>query len=408
MEGTKNVLHDSENLESTRKETTLWSRYCWYLAASISIVAVVFSGTELHALDRFGETFTSKLCEILPSPPQKEVIAKQEEQHEDEEEFNDAVVSFGGERIHNATHSKLSHVYIAGGRAYQAMQAMESRYNLMRDVCNRYADKMRGESILHESKPKAHSNFLFYPVKNFAFCQSPGVATKSVKIFFYSGEMGKAGQSSQETFTVQFPFIMNRVNTAVVVRHPLERLVSIYRSTFEAHVDVDNVKNQKMEQKYTFPEFVEIVLYGYAELSEFFEQNNLDMTTPTDQMDTGMVDGDKEPSIKWNSYWRHCGVCHKDFQPKYILHLEHLKQDLRAVYEDWMEPKYWTDNEKRVMERFLNLKSWNIISSKPEILQHYYSQLTKSKIQALYGKYRADHELFGYTPDYFIALGKEE
>ena len=99
----------------------------------------------------------------------------------------------------------------------------------MKEVCNRYADKMRGESILHESRPKAHTNFLFYPVKGFAFCQSPGVATKSIKIFFYAGEMGKPGQSSQETFTNQFPSIMKRVNNAVVVRHPLERLVSIYR-----------------------------------------------------------------------------------------------------------------------------------------------------------------------------------
>ena len=87
-----------------------------------------------------------------------------------------------------------------------------------------------------------------------------------------------------------------------------------------------------MEQKYTFPEFVDIVLYGYAELSRFFEQNNLDMSTPIDQMETGMVDGEKEPSIKWNSYWNHCGVCHSDFQPKYIIHLEHLKEDLRVCF----------------------------------------------------------------------------
>ena len=71
MEETTNVLNTPENLGPTGKGTTLWSRYCWYFAASIAIVAVVFSGTELYALDRFGETFTSKLCEILPSPPQK-------------------------------------------------------------------------------------------------------------------------------------------------------------------------------------------------------------------------------------------------------------------------------------------------------------------------------------------------
>ena len=53
------------------KESTFWSRYCCYLVASVAVVAVALSGTELYALDRFGETFTSKLCEILPTPPNK-------------------------------------------------------------------------------------------------------------------------------------------------------------------------------------------------------------------------------------------------------------------------------------------------------------------------------------------------
>ena len=46
---------------------------------------------------------------------------------EEEEEFNDAVVSLGEERKHNATYSKLNHVYVAGGRAYNALEAMEQR-----------------------------------------------------------------------------------------------------------------------------------------------------------------------------------------------------------------------------------------------------------------------------------------
>ena len=71
-----------------------------------------------------------------------------------------------------------------------------------------------------------------------------------------------------------------------------------------------------------------------------------------------------------------------------------------------MEPQYWTDDQKVIMEKFLKHK-WDITSSNPVIMEHYYSQLTKSEIQALYEKYRADHELFGYTPDYFIAMGKQ-
>ena len=67
----KNTTKEYQDFDPTGKGNTLWSQYCWYLVASIAIVAVVFSGTELQALDRFGETFTSKLCEILPPPQPK-------------------------------------------------------------------------------------------------------------------------------------------------------------------------------------------------------------------------------------------------------------------------------------------------------------------------------------------------
>ena len=99
----------------------------------------------------------------------------------------------------------------------------------MKEVCSRYADKMRPESILHESKPKAYTNFLYYPVKKFTFCQIPGVASKSNRVFLYTGEMGHPGGSSQEAFQTQFPKIMKWTKSAIVVRHPLERILSIYR-----------------------------------------------------------------------------------------------------------------------------------------------------------------------------------
>ena len=99
----------------------------------------------------------------------------------------------------------------------------------MKEVCHRYADKMRPESLLHEHVPKSHYNFIYYPVKRFAFCQLPGVATKSVKIFFYTGEMGKSSATSQQSFADQFPRSMKSTKSAMVVRHPMERLVSIYR-----------------------------------------------------------------------------------------------------------------------------------------------------------------------------------
>ena len=115
---------------------------------------------------------------------------------------------------------------------------LNPRYNLMKDVCHRYADKMRGESIMHEKVPTSHQNFLFYPVKKFANCQMMGIGSKTVKTFFYTGEMGKPAGTSQESFVIQFPGIMKYIRNTIVVRHPLERLISVYRYEYNYRIDI--------------------------------------------------------------------------------------------------------------------------------------------------------------------------
>ena len=108
----------------------------------------------------------------------------------------------------------------------------------MKDVCHRYADKMRGESIMHEQVPNSHQNFLFYPVKKFANCQMMGIGSKTVKTFFYTGEMGKPAGTSQESFVIQFPGIMKYIRNTIVVRHPLERLISVYRYEYNYRIGI--------------------------------------------------------------------------------------------------------------------------------------------------------------------------
>ena len=48
------------------------------------------------------------------------------------------------------------------------------------------------------------------------------------------------------------------------------------------------------------------------------------------------------------------------------------------------------------------------VSGRREVEEHYWSQLSKGEIRRLHDKYKVDHELFGFEPDYYIAMGQEE
>ena len=70
-----------------------------------------------------------------------------------------------------------------------------------------------------------------------------------------------------------------------------------------------------------------------------------------------------------------------------------------------MEQDSLPDAQKAEIQTFLE----NLHPSKsrdPATLEMYYSQITKNEIRKLYEKYRLDHDLFGFTPDYFIKMGK--
>ena len=48
------------------------------------------------------------------------------------------------------------------------------------------------------------------------------------------------------------------------------------------------------------------------------------------------------------------------------------------------------------------------VSGRREVEEHYWSQVSKGEIRRLHDKYRVDHELFGFEPDYYVAMGREE
>jgi hypothetical protein len=281
---------------------------------------------------------------------------------------------------------------------YDPKAAMQARFDGLREVCAGFADFMRPEraAVTEGIKPKM-DRLLFHPPTDISVCSVEGVATRTMETFFNRiREPGNEWSNKLKFFQNNFPSSVGDLRRAIVVRHPLERLVAAYRHNFE---QVYNAGTGEYEGgEVTFPEFIDIVLNGFQEYADFLEENDI---TPgqSSVIDTGMIDGDGT-SMAWDPIWRQCAVCNPDFMPHYILHLDHFKEDSAVLVELLEQPKN--------AGKFVGSGDAVAKSGLPEAEQHYWSQITKEDIRALYEKYKVDHDIFGFKPDYYIAFGKED
>ncbi|TRY70004.1 hypothetical protein TCAL_07330 [Tigriopus californicus] len=354
---------------------------------SMALVAYQYSGTSMEDV---GEQIALKLLEILPRKQQENFDSFPTSSSNDSDEVNprQRVVTETEDAILLTKESKFNPV-----GHYNAKQAMEKRYEGLQNICMKYSDFMRPErAMLSQVVP--YERYIYDPQSDLAMCKLDRVAKASFVTFFNRGYVGGTTVDGKKSnFKSNFPRSLKDARKAIIVRHPLERLVSAYRSKYEKVFNAHT--NEEEGGEITFQDFVDIILRGPMEYAEFLEENNLHGQSVA--IDTGMIDGLGD-SAAWDPYWKQCGVCNPLNQPHYILHLDHIKEDSKVFAEllgnrsgqlDWTETL------------------WQPKSGIREIEEHYFSQISKNDIRDLFDKYRLDHELFGFSPDYYIALGQD-
>ncbi len=163
------------------------------------------------------------------------------------------------------------------------------------------------------------------------FCPLDGVAAKSMDTFYNRiKEPGQEYLNKLKAFDRNYPRSAADKMRAIVVRHPLERIVASYRHNFEKSLNA--VTGEETGGDISFADFVDVVLNGYLEFAEFLEENELSgHRAGSAAIDTGLIDGESGASRAWNPYWRTCGVCNPDFLPHFILHLDHFKEDAKVT-----------------------------------------------------------------------------
>ncbi|XP_069681691.1 carbohydrate sulfotransferase 11-like isoform X2 [Periplaneta americana] len=175
----------------------------------------------------------------------------------------------------------------------------------------------------------------------------------------------------------------------LIVRHPLERLLSAYRDKIQfslphtLHQKLGNeiilryrkkkIKGKSGSKNPRWPTFSEFVQYL------------VDVQRRGDPFD-----------MHWTPITHFCTPCQVDFD--IIMKFETLQEDQNylihhAGLQEIIQPEWKNPAKGRTTS---------------ELVSSYYSQLTTEQILQLYDIYRYDFELFGYTLDGYLELGMTE
>ncbi|KAK7866837.1 hypothetical protein R5R35_006014 [Gryllus longicercus] len=177
----------------------------------------------------------------------------------------------------------------------------------------------------------------------------------------------------------------------LIVRHPLERLLSAYRDKME--YSLPHTFHQKLG--------TEIILKYRTSPPKFFPQGRKSSRRNTrwptfPEFVRYLVDEHRKGQsfdMHWTPIAEFCTPCQVRFDviakfetlqedQNYLIHLAHLQ---KIIKPQWKNPAKGRTTK--------------------EVVAGYYSQLTKIQIFQLYNIYKYDFELFGYTLDGYMDMG---
>ena len=104
------------------------------------------------------------------------------------------------------------------------------RYDKIRDKCNKFADVMRPESYLGKHMPKKEA-YQWDSSSRIGICNPYGVGKQAFEALFMRSREADDNKVNSDIQGLKENFkTANKLFTkAVIVRHPMERLLSVFR-----------------------------------------------------------------------------------------------------------------------------------------------------------------------------------
>merc|ERR1712037_340815 len=94
----------------------------------------------------------------------------------------------------------------------------------------------------------------------------------------------------------------------------------------------------------------------------------------------------------WSPYYKECTPCHINFT--FVGHFETLYWDLRLLAN------------KTGLAQWDDKTDYFQSATHRKVSEEYFATVEKEAIRKLYKRYKLDFELFGYSPDEYIKMGK--
>ena len=321
----------------------------------------------------------------------------------------------------------------------------------LKQVCAKYT----AESSRPESRPlrlPARSLgtevvYLYGPESVASVCIPHKVGSHSWGRFAKSVAVGNADLKNHFE-TLRFEEKVSRLTVrAVVVRHPMERLISAYRMIFQDWCDPEKFLAKQwrnlcqveyLKQRATmaenFPDngeskrgldnlvstVMEERLHGrdnfILALWKRFHPGE-DLTDPSSQLRFTFpefvrflvngtrefgpsVPGDRGISYHWAPYWTECALCDPRTRPNYVLRMESLEADLAALLRrigvGAAEAAKFPHTHRQAGGH----------SSSEALREELFSALSELHVRELHDKFRLDHEMFGYDPSPYLKYAR--
>ena len=209
----------------------------------------------------------------------------------------------------------------------------------------------------------------------------PNRDANTLKGVHFTSFMNKIGLPSASALSLsQLQKAVNKYTKIMVVRHPLERLVSAYRDKFRTY----NKWTKHFQLRYG--RRIVLLYRGNDATVEALKRGH-DVTF--EEFLTFIVDNvipeAERINPHWDTYQHLCHPCHVKYD--HVIKFETLEEDNSAILKRYFSVSNATE--------FFPKRNMKSVPSK-DIMMQYYSNISKALVSKIYNMFKVDMDMFGY------------